>query len=600
MPRWNRWPSRSRAALAAALIVSAYGALLRLEAFAGKYGTLDHPAWARVLTVNVAPAVAAWRPDSVRWYPERRPYVGGDPVNYLAYAREMQTFYQPHVREPVFLALTRGALASVDDQDAGVSLASAVGSIAAILATYLLAARLVSPWAGVVAAFLMAIEYEQITWAVDGWRDDTFTAVTLVTAWALLRLYTTPTFGGAVLAGTMAGLACLTRITAASFILPALAWLVLVDRPSLPARRRWELAAVTGAVMAALVGPYLISCAIGSGDPLLALNYHTGYYRFAEGLPSEQPMSAAGYIASKFGRRPLGTLDTGVTGLLVEPFIRKWNGFAHWLPMLGSTLAAAAVVGLVLLAFSPPGRLFLVMLLTSLLPYAFTWNLGGGGEWRFTMHAYPFYMIAAVSCLAIVVRGLATLLRNRSFPSWAVVGPGVRRGVAVAAIALAAGAAYMAMPWLVVREAIAAGDSTSVPAGGRDQVFYGAGWSAPHRDSITVRVSIGDRATIRIPLPARRDYDLVLRMDPVQETAGQRVTVLLNRQLVGRPALTWDPQRVGSYRVLLGERAVRAGINELTLIPESLTPARDAGPRFGWLDPDARIGIRLWYVRVLP
>jgi 4-amino-4-deoxy-L-arabinose transferase-like glycosyltransferase len=512
----------------------------------------------------------------------------------------MQSFYQPHVREPVFLAITHGALRALGDQDAGVSLASAIGSVAAIFATYLLAAQLISPWAGVAAALLMAIEYEQITWAVDGWRDDTFTAVSLFAAWALLRLYRRPSFSSAVLAGIIAGLACLTRITAASYILPALAWLTLADRAPIAPRRRWELAAVTAVVAAVLVTPYLISCAIGSGDPLLALNYHTGYYRFAEGLPSEQPMSAADYIVSKFGRRPLGTLDTGVTGLLVEPFIRKWNGFAHWSPMLGPTLAASAVAGLVLLAFSPPGRLFLVILLTSLLPYAFTWNLGGGGEWRFTMHAYPFYMVAAAYFLAMVVRGLTTLLHNRSLPSWTVVAPVVRRGLAVAAIALAAGAAYVAMPWLVVREAIAAGDSTSVPAGGRDQVFYGDGWSAPHRDSITVRVSLGERATIRIPLPAKRNYDLVLRMDPVQETAGQRVTVLLNRQLVGRPALTWDPQRVGSYRVLLGERAVRAGINELTLIPESLTSARDAGPRFEWLEPDARIGIRLWYVRVLP
>ena len=34
-----------------------------------------------------------------------------------------------------------------------------------------------------------------------------------------------------------------------------------------------------------------------------------------------------------------------------------------------------------------------------LLPYAFTWGIPGGGEWRFTMPAYPFYLVAAALAL---------------------------------------------------------------------------------------------------------------------------------------------------------------------------------------------------------
>ena len=122
-------------ARALVLAIVALAALLRLEAFVGKYGPLDHPAWARVATHRVAPLAAHVRPAETAWSRERAPYVGGDPINYLAFAREMQSFYQPHVREPGFLALTRAALWSLDWQDAGVSLASAAGSVLAVFAT---------------------------------------------------------------------------------------------------------------------------------------------------------------------------------------------------------------------------------------------------------------------------------------------------------------------------------------------------------------------------------------------------------------------------------------------------------------------------------
>jgi hypothetical protein len=45
---------------------------------------------------------------------------------------------------------------------------------------------------------------------------------------------------------------------------------------------------------------------------------------------------------------------------------------------------------------------------------------------------------------------------------------------------------------------------------------------------------------------------------------------------------------------------VNAGRNELTLVPEFSVSAADAGPAFAWIDPAARIAVRLWYVRVLP
>jgi 4-amino-4-deoxy-L-arabinose transferase-like glycosyltransferase len=590
---------RSAAIRAAAVLIALYGGLLRLDAFVGKYGPLDRPGWARVLTHDVAPLVHHLRPSSVQWWRESQPYVGGDPINYLAYAREMTTFYQPHVREPVFLAMTRGALWALDGQDAAVSLASAAGSMLAILAIYLLGAAVISPAGGLACAVILAIEYETITWAVDGWRDDTFMAFTVLTAWAIVRLRGQPSFGRAVVAGLLGGAACLTRITAISFIIPGLVWLV-VDGPWPAVRGRLRVAATASLILAAVVAPYLISCALATGDPLLAVNYHTIYYRHAEGLPIGEQMSAVNYLAAKFSRRPFATFDTGAVGLFVQPFTSKWNGFVPWMAGLGQAFGIAALAGLGAWIFSATGRLLLVMMLASLLPYAFTWNLGGGAEWRFTMHAYPFFITAAVYALAGAVRVLMAVARDRHSVRRRVTGPLLVRVAAVLVAAALAGAGYFALPWFVTLESIASGESSSLETGPRDRIFYGAGWTPPHHDGITYRVSRAGRATVRVPLPAKRAYDLVLRIDPVTQAPGQRVAVLLNRQLVGRLTLTWNPERVGSYRITLPEKAVDAGHNELTLVPESVTAASAAGPRFDWIDPEDQIGIRLWYVRVLP
>ncbi len=50
-----------------------------------------------------------------------------------------------------------------------------------------------------------------------------------------------------------------------------------------------------------------------------------------------------------------------------------------------------------------------MMLALSVVPYAFTWHIDGGGEWRFTMLAYPIYLIA--SALAIAGGGCVVVRR---------------------------------------------------------------------------------------------------------------------------------------------------------------------------------------------
>jgi hypothetical protein len=595
-PSFTRTPPA--AATLAALLITLYGGLLRLDAFTGKYGTLDRPGWARFMTHDVAPLARKIRPSHVVWDRQPRPYAGGDPINYLAFARAMTHFYQPHVREPGFLTLTRVSLWALGQQDAAVSLASAIGSMLAIFATYLVGAALISPLGGLAAAFILAIDYQVITWSVDGWRDDTFTALVLVSTWALLRLRAHPSSGNALLAGFAGGAACLTRITAFSFILPALLWLVLDGARPLW-RERARFAATACLILGLLVAPYLVSCAIWLGDPLVAINYHTVYYRAAEGLAAPEPMSAREYIGTRFAQHPLATLDIGATGLFVQPFITKWIGLDIWLKALRPALWWLSLAGLVALPLTAAGRLLLVILISALLPYAFTWNLGGGGEWRFTMHAYPFYIVAAVYALSGVYRAAAAVVRDPARARRSTVVPIARRAAAVLAIAAAASAGYMALPWFVTREAIVKGESVSVETGDRDRVFYRTGWLPPHTDGITARVSRGERASVHFPLPARRAYEIVLRLDPVAPAVQDRVAVLFNRKMAGLLHLMWNPERVGSYRLSVPEHMVRAGSNELTLVPESTVTAGAAGPRFAWLDPEERIGLRVWYVRVV-
>jgi 4-amino-4-deoxy-L-arabinose transferase-like glycosyltransferase len=511
----------------------------------------------------------------------------------------MTSFYQPHVREPVFLALTRGALVALDDQDVAVSVASLVGSTLAIFAIYLLGAELFSPVVGLLAALLTAIEFDMVAWAPEGWRDDTYMTTVLLAMWALLRVRARPSFATATVAGVLCGIACLTRVTALAFVVPGLAW-ILIERSTLTIAERAKAVGIASGFLCLVLGPYLINCAIATGDPLFAINYHTGYYRFAEHRPSEEPMSAASYLRSKWATRPIGTADVGFQGLFVEPFVTKWNGFRYWSPELGIIARTLSLVGLAAMTFFARGRLVIVMLVGTLIPYMFTWNLGGGNAWRFTMPVYPGFLAAAALAVAGAARALPFVAAQRWQPWRPLLWASVRRATPLA-IAVVLGAAWhVVAPWFVIREGIRFGDGTSIETGERDRVFMGGGWTEPHADGVTVRVTRAERAYVRLPLPEKRPYDLVLRIDPVTPRSPERVDVLFNTRLVGRLQLSSNPERVGSYKIRVTPEMQRRWSNSLVLIPSATVPAGAAGARFGWIEPAAPIGIRLWYVRVLP
>lgn len=553
------------------VLVVLYAGALRFEALVGRYGW-QGPTWA----LEAERALRALHPASLRWQPALEGY-SGDPYNYLVRAREMGGFYEPNVREPLFPFVTRQALKLLGDRNLAVNAASALFSTLAVLATYLLGAWAFSPVVGLGAALGMAMHREAIWFGVEGFRDDAFTLFVVTSALALLRLRERPTLMRGVLAGLAAAGAVLSRVTAFSFLLPAFAWLALARGPGAAARRR-ALATAAGVLLVA-AGPYLLGCALAYGDPFYAVNFHTKFYRSRSGIAFDSSMSWLQYLRAGF--RPFHLVDTGLTGLTAYPFANKWDGLDHLSPWVDRVLSVASLAGLALFLGSPTGRLLLLVLVTSLLPYAFTWEVPGGAEWRFTMHALPFYLIAAWLAITRAARALRPASLKRL--------PGRLRGrgrrlaagaAAVAALAVTTWAALCGLTYFRVREALGAGEAGVIAAGARDRFFFGAGWSRPgRRGFVTVRRAERGPAVVWLPLAAARDHRLTLRADPDAPAAGRSLDVAVNGAPVARLALGWDERRIGSYELTLPARYLRPGRNRLELGPA---------------------GFVLWYLRIEP
>ena len=585
----------------AVALVTLWAAALRADALVGRYGPIPEPAWARDSIQALAAAGAHLHPRSVHWRPDPTPYVGGDPINYLAYARQMQSFYQPHVREPVFLALVRSQLWLLDGRDIAVSTASAVASVLVVPATYLAGAAAFGPAVGIAAALGWAVELDAVSWAVNGWRDDTFTLFTMLTVWALLRLRHAGSPRRAVIAGVMAGLACLTRLSALSYVLPALVWLVL-DTPRGTRRMMAAKVGLASATLVIVVGPYLVSCARATGDPFYAVNYHTTYYRAAEGLPPSVHESALHFMARNIAARPMSAVDTACGGLFGWPFDSKWRGFRPWSPTLAAALRLSAAVGLVLMLWTPAGRLLLVVLFMSLVPYSLTWTLGGGGAWRFSEHAYPIYLIAAAWSVRRLVEVARTLARGASAREALPRQFWIRGSVAAATAALV-WALYLALPLLVARETLGQGSAITIEADGRNRLFLTGGWSSPHtQGEVTVRAATREQAGLHVLLPRAMNCVLTLRIDPVQPRSPRLATVavFVNRTALDTLTLAYDPSRVGTYRIDVPANLVHEGWNRIDLVAGGTVPARAAGRDFAWLDRDRPVAFRLWYFRLEP
>jgi hypothetical protein len=594
-------------------LITLYGALVRVEALAGTYGWMPQPRWAAAVENRVARIARPLSPWG-DWQPNKSGYLG-DPVAYLEFARGMQSFYHGSVREPVFPTLTRVWLAILGNSDVAVSVASMTAGILAIPATYLLGS-LWAPAVGLLAAFALAVELDAVRWSVYGWRDDTFMLFVALSAWAFIRLDRRPTRANGIVAGIIAASACLTRLSALSFILPALIWIAVrhafagatgaprdSNRSLSGAAQRSKAAAAAFVTVALLVAPYLFNSWREAGDPFLAVNFHTRYYQDRDGRPIDTSQGALAFVGAHLVQRPLRTIDTAVTGLFVFPMQIKWGGFLSWSVWLPMLMFWLAVAGQIAALFTPHGRLLLLILYLSLIPYAITWRIGGGGEWRFTQHAYPLYLVAAF----VFVDALVWRVRYwRRDPSVRLHLPAVTRpwrlAVAAAVVVLILAGRWVS-PFLVARESLSSGEPATIAAGDRDGTFFRGAWSSPQRAGlITVRAAMAERVAMHVSLPEPRDYNLIIRMDPV-ETADPAyqptVDLFLNGKAIAQLRLTREPGRIGVYRVPV-PRVLAREVSTLDFVASHVVAVADAGPNFAWLPRDAKVAFRLWYVRVEP
>jgi hypothetical protein len=287
------------------------------------------------------------------------------------------------------------------------------------------------------------------------------------------------------------------------------------------------------------------------------------------------------------------------------PFVTKFRGFYGWWPTLGPVLRWLSALGLLVWIWQPPGRLLLLMLFSSLAPYMITWTLQGGGEWRFTMHAYPFYLLAAFAAVAWIADGLRALFvaRAETLKRWRDNRVAVKIAATAALIAVAWVGDFWS-PYFVAREGLLAGESTSIAAGDNDGVFFGSGWTGlVHSGMVTSRFSRAERATLRVPFPERRAYHVVLRMDATPDANGspQRVHVFIDNHPAGVFDLTWNEERVGAVTMDVSANEISPGRAQLEFVADRVAPlGAQAETAFPEVPATLPVAFRLWYVRVTP
>ncbi len=586
-------PRMSRIVTAAILgCVVAYGGLLRMDALFKAYGPYERPQWLASMQPGVRAASSLLTPNWP-WRKVARPYVGGDPINYLRFGREMRNFYAAHVREPGFPAATRLGLMLTNNEDVGISMASITFALLSVIATFMLGHQLGFPVVGLAAAAALAIDRTAVYWSIEGWRDEMFAFFVILGAWAFLRLARQPTYAGAAIAGIVGGGALLTRITAITFLAPAIIFLLVGGRSG---RRPLREVALAAGIMLALVAPFLINCAIATGDPLLAINHHTNFFLKREGVADPPPKSAVAYVSEKFVR-PLAAADTIVNGIFAYPFNNKWVGLDLWLSGLGQVMSWLAIGGMIGWIWSRDGRLLLCLFLGSLIPFSATWTVRGGSEWRFTLFAYSFYLVAAFWCVQQIISLARQRFRGLTWRN------AIAPAVVVVMLIIAAISWTFLMPYAIARESLARGDAAVIRADVRDRFLFADGWSnLVVTGNVTARFSTKPAATIRLPLPESRPYKLLLRIDPLHypEAPLQRVHVSLNGRSIAALDLLSKPERVGEYPLVLPLAAVRRGSNELILRSERMVPIGKAGTEYPEIPRDREVGLRLWYMLVEP
>jgi hypothetical protein len=373
---------------------------------------------------------------------------------------------------------------------------------------------------------LWAIEWRAIVLSTEGWRDDLFTLLVTICVLALLVLKDNPSPRTAAALGIAGGLALLTRLTSFSFLVPGLLAAVLL--PARASRRaRARAAFLAGLWMLLFAGPFMAACALGYGDPFHAVNAHAAFYARRAGFAGVPNVSQL--ITTLFS--PWEFLETGLTGLTSYPFANKWSGLGAFIPGLGLPARALSLAGLVLLLWRVEGVFTILVFLCAIVPYAWTWNIPGGDEWRFTLPAYPLFLIAtavAVDGGARLWRGLlASESRRSSVLSLA------RYGTTAALLAGLGQWTFRWLDWLRVREAVEQRRPALIEPGSQAAFFFAQGWAWDQPvDAAATAWITRPEARLRIPMAPSAAARVVLRLG-VPRDSHREVRILMGDLQVG-------------------------------------------------------------------
>src|SRR5262249_21115556 len=139
-----------------------------------------------------------------------------------------------------------------------------------------------------------------------------------------------------------------------------------------------------------------------------------------------------------------------------------------------------------------------------ILPYAAIWRIPGGNNWRYTLPAYPFYLVAACAVIAHAAR----VVRSRRTV------PFVREAFQVAGLLAAALLVTNVVRAGAVAERLDRGEAVLVEADVSDGFFLTDGWSRVLPEgAVSLRRSVGDHASLRLPLRRGSDALVKLRMN---------------------------------------------------------------------------------------
>ena len=219
------------------------------------------------------------------------------------------------------------------------------------------------------------------------------------------------------------------------------------------------------------------------------------------------------------------------------------------------------------------GRFLILIVISSIVPFVFTWTTPGLSpmdHFRFTQATYPFMLIAAFLSVGQGIRIGRSLLLNRVGLLETVRKPEVVRVATAIAGLFALWVVLNVLLVMRLREDLSVGRGVVVMAGPRDLAFFRTGWYPPITSpsgNVTARFQRGRAGHVFVPMLPNRAHRLTLRIDPFVFPAApvQRVSVSVNGVSLATLELTWNPERIDEYFVNVPSSVASEGFGQIDL-----------------------------------